>query len=380
MLKNIYRNLQEHFISIILVLFYFSEAFNKVIKFSTADFFNMSRAVKGIILIPLLIGVLYKNPKSIFHILLLLVCFSLGQFYLVDFVNTPAVILFFKQCFALVIFMYFNIYKLNEVQRNRLFVVFEFLILINSLFIILGFIFSIDIFYTYKGSRFGFNGFFVASATGSFVNIIALFYYVVKLKTELLKDYKAVVLLLAMMLIGTKSVYLTLFLTGVIYAQYYLDFAARKIAIFLFLTILFLFMYFFFYSFGVFNEIRENHGIVSSILSFRNELFLQKTLPFIKEEWGWLNYLFGGLLNTETRSQFGFIDTFYFFGFLGGFYFLFLYYKAFFTFEISKVQLWLVVVLLLIIFLSGNFFANTSLPIYLLVWREAFLKFDKLKS
>lgn len=367
MLKKLLGKFQFFFVSVILILFYCSEGLNKIIKYSSIEPINASRAIKFIVLIALVVGLVYKKPRIILHIILLFTFFYLGQYVLVDHFNSSVVTLFFKYIFALLLYLYFNTYILSEKQKKALYHTFEIVVIANCIFIISGFIFDIDFFQTYKGNRFGFNGLFVASATGSYVNIIALIYFVIKDKKAVYKNYKAILLILAMMLIGTKSVYISLFLIALFYVWYYFDSSLKKIILISLFGLLFVLSYLFFYSFGVFNEIRQERGVISSVLSFRNELLLKRTLPFINEQWQFVNYLFGGLSNLSTRAQLGFIDAYYFFGLIGGTYFFLLYYKSYFTFYTKKKDVYLFIILIIIIFLSGNFFANTSLPLYLLI-------------
>jgi len=365
MLKKLFKKLQLNLASILLVLFYCLEGVSKIVKFSPIEDLNTSRVFKSIVIIILILGLIHRRFINIIHLLILFIFFSLGQYYLSDGFNTPVVILFFKYIFAIVLFMYFNINKLSESQKRTLFLTFESIIIINSLLIILGFLFDIDLFQTYKGERFGFNGLFVASSSGSYVGILSLLYFLIKYKKALFKKMKAIIVIVSLILVGTKSVYISLFFVGLFYVWYYFDSSFRKITFISLFALLIILAYTFFYSFGVFNEIRQERGIISSVLSFRNELLVHRTIPFIQDQWQWVNYLFGGLINLNTRAQLGFIDTFYFFGIIGGIYYLYLYYRSYFTFVINKKNVCLAIIL--IIFLSGNFFANTSLPLHLLV-------------
>ena len=139
-------------------------------------------------------------------------------------------------------------------------------------------------------------------------------------------------------------------------------------------------IYFFFFQYGIFNEIRRKEGLLSSIFSFRDDLFLEQTLPFIERNWTWPNYLFGGISDLATRSQMGFIDVFYFWGILGGSVYLYLYYKTFKTFPLNKILLYMLLSLVLMVFLAGNFFENASLAIYMLILKEAIISSTKTFS
>ena len=137
-----------------------------------------------------------------------------------------------------------------------------------------------------------------------------------------------------------------------------------------FLLITLIVGYFLFFEFGKFNQIRESHGLVSSILSYRDQLFLNKTLPNIKENWSFINYFIGGLNNIHDRSQLDIIDIVHFWGILGGAFYLLIYYKFFIPFKLMRIDLFFIVFLIFIIFFAGNFFTYTTIPIYLLIIRE----------
>jgi hypothetical protein len=125
-----------------------------------------------------------------------------------------------------------------------------------------------------------------------------------------------------------------------------------------------------FYKFGLFNHIRETHGLLSSVLSYRDQLVIEKTWPYILDNWSFVNYFVGGLSDFNIRSQMDFIDVFLFWGILGGILYLITFYKSFVVFTIDKMTLYFIVFLIFIIFLAGNFFTYTTIPIYLLIIRE----------
>ncbi|MCK5814987.1 MAG: hypothetical protein KAH07_03485 [Flavobacteriaceae bacterium] len=105
-------------------------------------------------------------------------------------------------------------------------------------------------------------------------------------------------------------------------------------------------------------------------MSYRDKLFLEKTLPFIKDNWEFKNFLFGGVTDLSTKSQMDFIDVFYFLGIIGGGLYLYLYYKSFFTFKTNLEVKLLLSLLLVIVFVAGNFFAYPSIVIYLFILKE----------
>src|SRR5690606_36125611 len=117
-----------------------------------------------------------------------------------------------------------------------------------------------------------------------------------------------------------------------------------------------------------------DQGIMSAILSSRDELFLNETIPYMQEHWQWPNYLFGGISDLALRSQMGFIDLFLFWGSIGGILYLILFYKTFIPNLTEKNAGYIILTLTLMVFLAGNFFENASLAIYLLILKEILME------
>lgn len=107
---------------------------------------------------------------------------------------------------------------------------------------------------------------------------------------------------------------------------------------------------------------------------------MEVTWPFIQQEWSWLNYFVGGINDLSTRSQMGVVDVFFIWGIVGGIIYLYSYYKSFVIFKTNKVVSILMVTLFVLIFLSGNFFENASIAIYMLVLQGVFSQEDQLKQ
>jgi hypothetical protein len=98
-------------------------------------------------------------------------------------------------------------------------------------------------------------------------------------------------------------------------------------------------------------------------------------LPYIKENWTFVNYCFGGVTDFTTKSEMGFIDVFYFFGLIGGLLFLWSYFKSYLTFNFNRINVAFLSLLVIIIFFAGNFFLYTTIPFLMIVLRERFLKY-----
>jgi len=119
-----------------------------------------------------------------------------------------------------------------------------------------------------------------------------------------------------------------------------------------------------------FSTLREERGLLSVFLSFRDILLVRDLMPYINENWTFINYLFGGVHDISTQSEMGFIDLFYYWGILGGILYLVIYYNSYFTFKFNYILWFFITALTFVIFIAGNFFFYSTIPIYLAVFRE----------
>src|SRR5690606_2534212 len=131
-------------------------------------------------------------------------------------------------------------------------------------------------------------------------------------------------------------------------------------------------LYITFFKYGIFNEIRQREGLTSALMSHRNNLLTERTIPFIKEQWGIINYFLGGVSDLSTKSQMDIVDVFYFFGIIGGLLYFYIFFKSFITFKADFSILFLLGILFIIVLLAGNFFSYPSIAIYLVILREYF--------
>ncbi|WP_443634528.1 hypothetical protein ABXT64_05330 [Candidatus Marifrigoribacter sp. Uisw_064] len=366
----------DNFLSILLITFFCSEAYGKTVAFSNETTILQS-SIKLVVLIYLVIDVLinYKKKNYLITVTLLSLFFIIGQYIIPNSYSSESIILFSKYLFPLFLFLYFNCHTLNKKSVNYLFKVFELIIILNSLLVILGVLFDISIFETYQFARFGYNGLLRTSSTSTYFYIISLFYFLYTYREHFFSKWKSIFVFIVCLFVGTKSIYLGL--GAIILAFLFLKIRAKKQRYILGILLILVFSvigYLLFFEFGKFNQIRESNGIISSILSYRDQLFLNKTLPNISENWGPVNYLLGGFNDISSRSQLDFIDILHFWGIIGGIFYLITYYKLYVTFYINKIALFCIVFLIFIIFFAGNFFTYSTIPIYLLIIREVFLK------
>ncbi|MCR9182168.1 MAG: hypothetical protein NXH73_04515 [Flavobacteriaceae bacterium] len=236
----------------------------------------------------------------------------------------------------------------------------------NSILIFIGVIFSIKLFNTYQGDRFGFNGMFAAVSNGSYAYIITLLYFLLSYKDKVFKNWKFILIFISCFFIGTKAVYLAMALT-LAYIVVAAKIPHKKTILSLGAIVSLAAAYYFFFHYGIFNSIRQSDGLISALLSYRDELFLERTLPYIQENWSWVNYLFGGVSDFDLRSQMEFIDVFFFWGLLGGAFYLFIFYKLFLPFKLSRTGIFFIAFLAFIVLLAGNFFAYSFVAMFLMV-------------
>lgn len=367
--------LYTNFAALLLLILFITEAYFKIVLFSTGETLALLQIIKGAMLLVFSGYLLLKQPKSLLLLGLLCVSFVVGQLALDSGFYKAPLIAFIKLLYPIILLLFFNSYKLSIKQREKLSVVFEYIILCNALLVFIGLVFDIKIFNTYLGSRFGFNGLFVTSATSSYVYALTLIYLLAKYKSNLLKKLSNIIIIGSMFCIGTKVSYLFLICFFAVYFWKYTK--LNKTIVFSGVIGLgVISLYVFFFKFGIFNEIREKDGLVSSIMSYRDELLLERTIPYIQEHWSTLNYMFGGVSDLTTKSQIEFIDIFYFFGIFGGVLYYSIFFKAFLVVKLEIHIAILLSLLFIIVLLAGNFSVTASIAIYLVVLSE-YLKYNE---
>lgn len=371
--------LRTHLLSLLLLLFYLTEGYSKLTVLTFGERPIIARAFKAIVLLVILLG-LMKAKKNFILILLISLCFILGQLFINPNFDFIVLLVFIKYLFPIMLFTYFNQKRPDETTLMNLRKIFEALILFNSILIFIGFIFHIDLFETYRGSRFGYNGLLVSSAVSTYIYIITLFYFLLKYKSEFIYKKKVIFIILSCLLVGTKSLYLGVIAVLLFYLYRTTNKKQKYISIFSIVLLAFSGGYYALFISGMFNEIRISRGILTAILSHRNEIFTQEMLPFIKDNWTIVNYFFGGINNISTRPQMAFLDLFYFFGATGSIIYIYSYTSSYFKFKIKGVSLFFILILGLVVSFSGNFFLNASVVIYMLVIKETIILENRSES
>lgn len=357
---------------LLILVFYISEAANKYIEYTTGIYSIVPRFIKlGVMIVIGIYLFMQKDYKFFKIIFALLLCYTIGQYFLDISYSNNSILVLGRYVYPLILFRYFTLLKLDKSQKEFFFLVFENLIILNSILIFIGLIFDMPLFKTYSGDRFGYNGLLLTSSTSSYVYIITLFYFVLRYKSKPKVDYKLIIVLLACVFVGTKSVYLV-FLATIFYVigSSFTSKRNKIISAIIFFIICGCSFYFLFYKVEFFSTLREERGLLSVFLSFRDILLVRDLMPYINENWTFINYLFGGVHDISTQSEMGFIDLFYYWGIIGGILYLVIYYNSYFTFKFNYILWFFITALTFVIFIAGNFFFYSTIPIYLAVFRE----------
>ncbi len=307
----------RYLLSALLLLFFISEAYGKITIIYFQDKSEIAKYIKLVVLIFFAVA-LIQEKKDLFKITLLCCFIGIGQFFLKDGFSLDILTSYVKLLFPLLLFFYFNHHK-NDVKTRALgFKMFEIVLLINCCLILIGFVFDINLFSTYRGSRFGFNGLLITSATGSYFYAIALFYLLVKYKRQFFKKPLVLLAVACAFLLGTKVGYIAILAVVISFLIHFISIKKKKAALLILAiaSVSALAGYVFFFKFGLFNKIRVEDGLISSILSYRDDLLVETTLPYIQEYWGPIHYIFGGITALHIRSQLGFVDVFLYWGIL----------------------------------------------------------------
>ena len=376
LIDHIYEQTAKYGLIVIFVLFFFLEFVGKQAYFNWGGT-SLQLYVKGVLL--LIIGILllgrFQKLKQAWVVFALPIIYVIGQLVLENSFSTNSIVIFIKFMSPLLFFLLFTIVKASEKDQILIFKIFEWGMIVNSGLIILGYLGDISIFESYRGERFGYSGLFLSPGVASYAYLLTLFYFVIGAKASVWRNWKFAFIFISCLLIGTKAIYLGQIVV-LIYLLSLLQFRFKNLLIAITLLMSLVATYFFFFEYGLFNKVRESEGLLSALLSYRDKLLIENTIPYVQENWTFLNYLFGGVSNYDMRSQMEIIDLFFFWGGIGGLVYLMSFIKTYVTFRMSK-MLWVFALLfIIIIFLAGNFFVYSTITIFLLMVRERILQIE----
>lgn len=367
----------EYFLPVLIFLFYFSEAWSTVSVGLWGIKSLVPMFLKSILFGLILVFILIFRRKFFWSIIILTISFCIGQLSLQNPFDLRIIESFIKYLFFLLINIFFV--KINRHKVTKLtFKVFEFLIVFNSSIILLAFVFELKIFATYI-NRFGYSGLFIASSTSSYFYCIALAYLLIRYKKKIFKKSIFYLVFISILILGTKTVLLYFIFSLGIFLIIQVKRLGYKVIIGSIFLLTGLIVIYYFLKTGFFKNITNEKGIITSLLSARDKIFIENFLPFIEKEWGSINYFFGGLSNLYLRPQMEFLDLFLFYGTIGSALYLFMiyYFCDFKIIRFNSLSCQLIILLFCGVFISGNFFYNGSTPIYFVVLILASFSFSK---
>jgi len=364
----------------ILVLFFLSEAVTRVAFFHWASFHNYSALIKGVFMLAAIIYSVF-NLTTRRKLLLLFMCavsiiFVIGQFLFNDLTfgdNFYGNLVFLGRYLFVFSICLVYYYEFTPKTKIKLYQVYEAIVMLNCAFILVGVVFDIPLFKTYN-NRFGYNGVFMAPSISTFFYALALTYFTHCFITQRKKIIQLIVVSIVCFLVGTKALVLFFLLTA---AHVFFCTKMYKNRWFYIISgfLLVLALIFKSYVISVFSSlfrvplrVYREYDLITALTSYRNWRLRDNFLPVIEEKWGALNYLFGGTDFTLYRVEFEIFDVFLFFGIVGTSLYLWFYFKHIVLFKkltsFGAVQ---IIFLFLIALLSGTFFNNAPVALYLLI-------------
>ncbi len=371
-----------------LILFFFSDAANKYLVYRGADFTRISIIVRAVYeLIFFLLIMLFINKSRLQFLIFfgaLFLIFATGQLMVANHSEgkynfMENINIFNKYLFVLII--YFAIYKYQYYQANfkRLIKVLDIIFIANSILIIIGFVFRIRMFSTYIlynafTYKFGYSGLIPVQNEATLFLFLGLsFYYYRYLILSRVEDkWKFICVFVSAFLLGTKGIYIFLFLLFVYHFFKKTSIRQKKIAgyVALFLALAIFIFFQTGYSrilFGYYLREFNEFGLWHTLLSGRNTFFGYKLLEILSS-WNPLNFFIGGQDQSKYLMEMDLVDAFLFFGLIGTCLMFVFYFKTLFRFTLKNSFFsFFVFSFFLIAFFAGHFFASAVNALYLCV-------------
>ena len=365
----------------LVLLLFVGDVLVKICVYAHYDFHNFSAITRGSFFILSLV-VSFLSPTK-FRKRMLLFLLSLTLFFFVgQYTYAPSgfedhlfknFIFHSRYLFIFSILLFFDGIDTLPIDKKVL-TTFEWVIIINTIAIFIGFLFDIKMLETYQSNRFGFSGLFLVPSIATFFYAISLSYLAFNFKKN--KHYKLffIAVLVACLLVGTKA--LLLFAAATVFHLFLIHkiYLRKKFYILLGASVALLVLFreplqvFFKKTFAVLLNVYQESGFITMVTSYRNINLQTDLLDMVEKHWGFINYLLGGTNFTKYRVEFDFIDVLLFFGIVGGGLYLVSYFRYIIRFSelrrFGKIQIGF---LLSIGFLSGTFFNNAPVAIYILV-------------
>lgn len=381
-MKALHFNIKKHDTKIILVLlvsFFASEVVTKLAYDFKCGFYNYSAIIKGSFALAILVYSLFNwdvlTKKIVLFLSLIFLIFIFGQFTFNDYAFGEHFfknfIFFSRYIFVFILILLFS--KIDYEIPAKVYRAYELIVIFNSILIVIGSLFEIHLFKTYV-TRFGYNGIFMTPSTATYFYALALSYFGYKYFFYKQKLLELILVSIVCFLVGTKALLLFLFLTGIhvfiikkLYKYTFIYFLATGVG-----AVFFIFhrsiSIFFKQKFSILYDLYQEDGLITMLVSMRDKNFREDFIPLVTEKWNWINFLFGGTDFERFRVEFEILDVFVFFGFVGTSLYLWNYFTNVILFKnlvhFGKLQ---VLFLLITASLSGNFFHNAPLALYLII-------------
>jgi len=361
-------------------VFFIGDVFRKIAIYFECEFTRYSTVSKLVVLLIFFIFFIFNLKRYIREdyfkkmataITILTITFIIGQISLRS--NIPQPSNFFLNIEYLVKYLYLPITILlfsslkNEIEYVKKIISFiELIFLVNSIFILIGYCFEVNLFKTYGENRFGYIGVFSRSGQASFFFIMFILFYYHRLMDRLTKVdvFKLVFFISLSLLLGTKRIYFFLILLSLHYFFIHRGFKKRMtycflaIAAFLGVFLKHKLIDAFNKFFDLFQQIYYTNGFISSLTSFRSDLFYNTINEFVLKNWTFTNYVFGGpsFQNYIFITGMDLFDLYLFFGLSG----LFVYFNLFKILLNFKIQANFVLFFLFILMIT-SFFSSAFL-------------------
>ncbi len=321
---------------------------------------DRSNLEKRILWIPLAIGVcLLLGMSSLWGIMTPDDIFFNGYYYL-------------AHAFPMFFLLFFAYFDQKEVLHKFL-TFFKLFLILNSMLILISLFAKFPWALTYfKGSRFGYQGVLLYHAESAYLYFLGIALFLAEYwKHRKWKDLLFLLLnVTAALMIGTKKSYLLLCLLVIPILYYFRKNIFTYIALVLTSVGLFIFRgtiaQMLAQRFKVLYQVYEEDGLLSMLLSYRDVLLKEKTIPFIETKWSFFNVLVGGPKLHEFRSEMELIDLFLFVGILGTVCYFAWFYALTKYLTHTAYGKYLLACLLITAFFSGSLLAsiNTSLAFF----------------
>ena len=316
------------------IVFFVLDFFNKDQVHVSEDLLWLIKAIKSTFLLLFLSILIYdKNWSSLKNSAFLATLVAIHQGLLLfdhydmivagSYDTTRELLLY---CFPLVFLSYIGTITEKE-DLALLAVLFEVIILIVVATTFAGFLFSIVYFKSYF-LRFGYLGVLPKSITATYFYISALIYTYHFIDRSTWIKILFTLTLFGSLLVGTKSIYLFLFLFT-IYLFIFNKWYQKKV---FYGSVLFIAILFWVYGstiilalrkvFFTLENVYQKRGLLSAVSSYRNDIFFELSQKY-QPTWEWYNYLIGGRISSLPTFEMTIIDLVVSFGFIGMAYYMY---------------------------------------------------------